>query len=273
MSIVILRSTGPQNNPGHFTPEFCERLRVVDPVAYATDVCAEFADPESGLLSPVAVRENTRRSPVDLNRTDGSAYAAAIDPGANRYTVVITEWPRGGRYRVAHVREWMGEPEACLREAARDCLHYGVTTVVTDQFAGAVHAALARKFGIALIEQPWTSTNRIEQYSNLATLIHAGEVELHPDPKFQRDLLAVRRRVSQSGGFNIILPRTGDGRHCDYAPALVAAINALATAPRPLTHAEVRANHQQAAMLNRLSGGFDHWEVDDAGQLVHLIHA
>src|SRR5690606_2688852 len=128
--------------------EFCERLRVVDPVAFATDVCAEFADPESGLLSPIAVRDNTRREPIDLNRHDGSLYSAALDPGKDRYTVAICEWPqsRAGeptRYRVARVAEWTGDPETCLKEVARDCLHYGVINVATDQYAGSVHRALA----------------------------------------------------------------------------------------------------------------------------------
>src|SRR5690606_38218010 len=173
-------------------------------------------------------------------------------------------------YRVARVAEWTGDPETCLKEVARDCLHYGVINVATDQYAGSVHRALAGKFGINLIEQPWTASTRLEQYTNLATLVHAGDLELHPDPKCQRDLLAVKRRVSQTGGFTIVLPRTGDGRHCDFAPALVAAVNGLATAPRPLTEEQVRYNLHHARALNSLGGG-GRWEVDDSGRLRRFV--
>ncbi len=44
-------------------------------------------------------------------------------------------------------------------------------------------------------------------------------LELPDDPMVRADLLSVRKRVTMNG-LAIELPRTADGRHADYAPAL-----------------------------------------------------
>lgn len=239
MSIVILRSTGPQNNPSHFTPEFCEKLRESDPVAYQTDVLGEFADPESGLLSPVAVRRSTRDVPLELSFEKGGIYIASADPSegaaqGNAWTLVIvkredTPNPEGRgtpetRYRVALAREFRGmRPDACWEEIAKLCARYGLKTATSDQYAASANQDLAERYGLHLEVTPTTAKSKLEDFTNLATLIHTDRVELPPDRQFRSDLLSVRKRTTQNGQ-TIVLPRTSDGRHCDYAPALASAI-------------------------------------------------
>ena len=48
-------------------------------------------------------------------------------------------------------------------------------------------------------------------------------LELPPDPAIRNDLIRVVRKVTHAGVI-FHLPRTADGRHCDYVPALVHAI-------------------------------------------------
>jgi hypothetical protein len=250
--IVVLRGTGPMLNPTWWTPERCARLQQQDPVAYQTDVMGEFADPESGLLSPISLRMNTREAPLELEPEVGATYAAAIDPaegnaGANAWTLTIvqrlevTKRTSYGealeetryRYRVALAREWRGmRPEQCLQEIAACCKRFGLERAATDQYAAAANADLARRFGLYLDVKPTTHSSKLEDFTNLATLVHSDCVELPPDPQLRRDLLNVKRRTTQQG-VSIVLPRTGDGRHCDYAPALAGALRSAFTAADP----------------------------------------
>jgi hypothetical protein len=235
--IVILRGTGPMLNPSWWTPARCARLQEQDATAYTTDVEGEFADPESGLLNPITVRASTRELPLELPFSHGSTYGAAIDPaegsaGGNAWTLVIVacdqvETESGEQrtmYRVAVAREWRGmRPEQCLEHIADVCRDYRIKVAHTDQYAGAANADLARRFGLTLEVHPTTAASKLEDFTNLATLIHSGAVELSPDVTLRRDLLSIRRRTTQQG-ISIVLPRSGDGRHCDFAPALAAAI-------------------------------------------------
>lgn len=242
--MVVLRGSGPMLNPTWWTPERCDALQAADPVAFATDVLGEFADPESGLLNPISLRANTREAPLELVPERGATYACAIDPsggavGANGWTCVIVQVIRDDadeprkRFRVACAREWRGmRPEHCIEAVAAVCQSYRLSSAITDQFAGAAHQDLAHRYGLSLVVVATTARSKLEDFTNLATLVHSDCVELPPDKVFQRDLLSVRKRLTQQGA-TIVLPRTADGRHCDYAPALAAAITAAGEAFHP----------------------------------------
>ncbi len=243
---VVLRGTGPMLNPTWWTPERCAKLEQQDPIAYRTDVLGEFADPESGLFNPVAVYRSTRERPAELAPERGAFYSAAVDPAegaakGNAWSLVIVQridesapkQPSDGtaatmvsRYRVACVREWRGlSPAQCWSEIAAALRPYGLNTCRTDQYAASANADLARLHGLHLEIEKTTAPSKLEDFTNLATLMHNDRIELAPDPVLRRDLLSVKKRVTQAGA-TIVLPRTSDGRHCDTAPALCAAIKA-----------------------------------------------
>jgi hypothetical protein len=239
--IVVLRGTGPMLNPTWWTPERCAKLERQDRAAYTTDVLGDFADPESGLLNPVAVHSSKRETPLELKPERWAQYAAAVDlagggAGGNASTLVIVEHVGHEqlkqtvqrRFRVALAREWRGmRPERFLEDIAGICRRYGLHQATTDQYAASANADLARRYGLHLIVEPTTAKSKLEDFTNLATLIHADSVELSPEPTLIRDLLSVKRRTTQQGA-TIVLPRTSDGRHADYAPALASAIRAAA---------------------------------------------
>jgi hypothetical protein len=239
-NMVVLRGTGPQLNPVWWTPGRCAKLQEQDPVAYQTDVMGEFADPEAGLLNPISVRRNTRESPLQLSPHIGGLYGAGIDASegtgsGNAQTLVIVQvilTPRAWnepeapppRYKVALAREWRGaRPDAFLREVASICHAYGVQSATGDQYAGAANADIARRYGLDLHVVPTTAASKLRDFTDLATYVHTDRIELSPDKQFVQDLLSIKKRVTQQGT-TIVLPRTGDGRHADYAPALVAAL-------------------------------------------------
>ena len=233
--IVVMRTTGPAGNPSYWTPERLDRLREKDEVAWRINALGEFLDPESGLLSPVSVRTNTRDCPLELICENDAVYAFAADTsegmaGNNPWTLVGTEGYTAAddllAYKAAVAREWRGiRPEQAWIEIAQICRRYGVSAVDVDQYAASANADLARQQGLSLNVRPWTAANKLEAFVDLATLIHSDRVELSPDKTLRRDLLSVKKRVTQTGQ-TIVLPRTSDGRHCDYAPALAAAVRA-----------------------------------------------
>jgi hypothetical protein len=244
---VVLRGTGPQLNPTWWTPKRCADLEVSDPVAHRCDVLGEFSDPEQGLLNPIAVRRSVRATPLELPPDFDGSFYAAVDPseglaGGNGFSLCIVErftptpattlwgqtWNQhtDGRqkFRVALVREWRGyRPGQCWQEIAKVCRLYRIGTAVTDQYAAAANADLARHYGLDLRVDRATADSKLADFTDLATLLHEDRIELSPDPVLSRDLLSVKRRVTQ-GTAKIVLPRTGDGRHADYASALCAAI-------------------------------------------------
>lgn len=235
--MVVLRGNGPMLNPVWWTPERCERLRKSNPAAYQTDVLGEFADPESGLLEVEAVKRNTRERPAELPFEPGARYAAALDPAegsatGNAWTLAIVAVTGNSlssttgasmRMRVALAREWRGQrPEAVLEAAAADCARYGLHMAYSDQYSASANQDLARRFGLHLEIDKTTAASKLEDFTVLQTLIHSDVLELPPDPQVRRDLLSIRKRTTQQG-VAIVLPRTGDGRHADYAPALCSA--------------------------------------------------
>jgi hypothetical protein len=271
--IVVLRGTGPMLNPTWWTPERCADLQARDPIAYQTDVMGEFADPESGLLSPIAVRASTRDLPLELPHDSSRRYVAAVDPsegsaGGNGFALVIVEivehsqtpqwipdwlpelgdWRKPSardqapmnKYRVACAREWRGlKPDGTWREIASACRRYGLGEVRSDQYAAAANADIARRHGIHVQVEPTTAASKLESWTNTATLLHQGQIELPPDPVVLRDLLNVKRRTTQAGS-TIVLPRTSDGRHADLAAALCGAVAEGAEAPWSTASIRVR---------------------------------
>jgi hypothetical protein len=222
--LVVINMTGPQGNPFHYTPEYCEYLRRTDPAAWRVAVLGMFVDPIGGLLDVEAVRRNTRQGPVEIPPGQVSRVCAGLDPGKGRYTLDLVDVTPDGRYRVAAAREFTkGGPKGMIRDAAKLCAAYGVQRAWTDQYAGDEIVALAAAEGLTVEVEPWTGGNRIEAYTNLVTLTADDRIEFSPEKQFQTDLYSVQKRITQDG-WTVVLPRTADGRHADHVPALASAL-------------------------------------------------
>ena len=240
-NIVVLRGTGPMLNPSWWTAARCARVEAQDPVAYLTDVLGQFADPESGLLSPAAVQRNERESPIELPPNPQATYIGATDPsegGAsnNGFAACVVEVVSCGvsevqKYRVAASREWRGlRPEEAWEQIAELFKSYRIASAYTDQYAAAANVDLARRYGLSLEVDRATASSKLESFTNLATLIHSDVIELPPG-LLRRDLLSVRKRMTQTGA-TIVLPRSNDGRHADGASCLAMAMSHAADSNR-----------------------------------------
>lgn len=243
---VVVRARGPDLNPSHWTPEACERQRLEDEDVHKTDVLAEFADPAECLISSVDVGACTRDGPVVIPPQPGCEYLACMDPatrgnGWTLHVIGCRERDKDGQplYHQALVKQWMGSkvsplsPRAVLAEIAKLIAPYGLTEVTSDQWSADSLRDLAELVGLSLIEITLDSENRLQMAKTVAMMLRTRRLELAPDKQQRNDLLMAKNRVTQNGA-TLVLPKTGDGRHCDHLPPLMFAMSRPPEPPEPL---------------------------------------
>ena len=228
--LVVVKAPAPDMNPAIWTPE-AVALAMSNPDVYRTDVLGEFATPEEALFSAATVEAATRESPEVAPRDPLLTYTAAIDPATrgNGWTLIVAT-RRGRKKIVAGAWEWRGSrekplnPDAVLQEIAVILRQYGITWLDSDQHMGDALTVIARQHGLSLLQQTTSDKERTDKYLAIRTRLDMGEVELPPVPQLRTDLLHLRKRVTQTG-VSIVLPLTADGRHADFAPALMLAMS------------------------------------------------
>jgi hypothetical protein len=273
--LVVVRAPAPAMNPVWWSPARVEALRVQDEQAWRTDVLGEFADPDTSLLSSVEIDRATRKGPLVLGRhgslckgatcggcEDGHTYVAAMDAGTrgNAWTLVVVTRKRAADGRlytcVVLAKQWQGskadplDPDKVLAEVARIVAGYGLEHVWSDQLAPDFMRSIGRRHGLTVCIETVTAPRKVEIFESLRMRLADNGLEIPDDPPFRADLLSIRKRVTMNG-IAIELPRTADGRHADYAPALaLAASKALADAAlTPVTRtAAEEAKEQEARM-------------------------
>lgn len=233
--VVVVRGTGPSLNPVYWTPKRCERLRTSslasDRRSHQTDVLGEFADAEEALFSNEAILAATRAELV-RSPEPGVHYVAAMDPGAraSAWTLVVVGCT-GARawgqptYSVVLAKQWLGssqqplQPREVLRSIAAELRPYGVDMIHTDQFACDALGDIAYDLGLGLLGTHVNAADRMQMVTAIRDALHEERLELPPDPYVRTDLVRTKKKVTQNG-VTIHYPQSGDGRHCDYVPAL-----------------------------------------------------
>ncbi len=226
--LLFMIATGPQMHPAHFTPEFCERLRLEDATAHRTDVLAKFCDPPDSLLSSIDVEACSRKAPLDLE-PNGQPHVAAIDPAnrRNAWTLTILRPNVKGDPEVALTRQWVGSHAAPLKssrifEQIAPLLElYGIedNLLWTDQASFDDKQELAADAGVTLAADPFTDQEWRGHAKHLEKLVSNRRIELPPNAAMRADILGIQKRLT-ARSWHIVLPNTGDGRHGDYVPSL-----------------------------------------------------
>lgn len=232
--LVIARAPGPVMNPNYWTPKRCESVRKKSARDYQTNVLAEFADMEDGIFSSIEIENATRPGPVVRAPVETHHYVAAMDPAfrGNAWTLIIIECTGiGGAggvaplYSVAMARQWIGskqnplKADVVMKEIADICREYGIDTVTSDQHNVDVIGEFAERHGLSVNEIVISASNRLEMIEKVNSILADGRLELPPDRQLAADMKSARKRVTQNG-VTLVLPRSGDGRHADYVPAL-----------------------------------------------------
>jgi hypothetical protein len=270
--VVVVRAPGPAMNPVYWTKRRCAHLKRTNPTRYRTNVLAEFADMEDGIFASVEIEAATREGPVTRPPVKGHRYTAAMDPAfrGNAWTLVIVECtgtggPGGSQplYSVALARQWIGskiqplKASEVLREIGAICETYGIDTVLSDQHNFDTIGEFAEVQGLTLFEVKITAENRLEMVETVAQILSDQRLELPPDRQFAQDLKAARKRVSQNG-VTLVLPRSGDGRHCDYVPSLSLAMHEPPDTPEPPEAERQDDLERLRERINQQNSG-DHW--------------
>lgn len=226
--LIVVKAPAYDINPFWWTPERVEEARK-NPDAFVTDVEGEFSAGDEQLFPSTWLERSRRHEPHDLPPEAGADYAAAIDPATrgNGWTLVVAT-RKGKVRRIALARQWVGSRADPLssRETLlqiRDLLTpYGLTTVWSDRYYADALREIAGEVGLTLIPTTYTAEEMTKKYLAFRHRLGEGYIEAHPDSTWRTDMQRVRKRVVQAG-IQIVLPKTGDGRHCDYAPATILA--------------------------------------------------
>lgn len=277
--LVVMRSPGWSTNPIWWTPERVEHARRTNP-DFKTDVAADFASPEEAFFAAEQVEAAERQGDIELPRRPRATYAAYMDPATrgNAWTLVVVSL-LDGVVTVAVAREWVGsrdipiDPKSALRQIARLCESYGISSLETDQWLGDGLVALAGDLGedehgrayptLTLHQVAPTAAQNVARARGIGTRLTLGTISLAqvttsrpvatpPRPGEQRfettttrslslDLKRMRKQVTQAGAA-VKLPKASDGRHCDFAPPMLLAIAGYLeeVAPEPDVEAEDR---------------------------------
>lgn len=228
--LVVIKAKAHWLNPYWWTEERREELKRTNPTAYQTDVEAEFADVEETMFPDAILSASTRERPKELPFVEGHDYVAAMDPATrgNAWTLIVCDRV-GAKKRVVIAKQWQGSPvdplspRQVVADVSKYLARYGLHWAYTDQWAGDALRDIASEKGLALVIEDWTAKTRTEAFQSLAVALADGQVELAPEPQLLKDLRLTKRRTTQVGT-SIVLPKTSDGRHCDYSPALARAL-------------------------------------------------
>lgn len=257
--VLVVHAPTLAMNPS-FDPAQIEEFRERDPDACAREHDAAWIDAVTAFLDGVSIERAVRKGPLELPPGD-SFFHAAWDTATrgNSWTLVIARGEhRGGRTEVAVAlaRQWTGSrkrplnPEDVIAEIAGILARYRIKHVLGDAYAVDALRPLARPHGLTLRERHTGPEERYELFASLKNALSTGCLQLPPVPALITDLKGVRKKAT-ANAVRIELPRTPDGRHCDYAPSLALAFDAASRSSRRFTAAPSRGpSHQWPDFLS-----------------------
>lgn len=238
--LVVAKAPGWDFNPHFWTPENVERARQ-NPDTFQTECLGEFANPEEALFTLAEVEGCTRLQPIILSPDPRYAYRAAMDPATrgNGWTFVIAT-KSGKKKRIVMAWERRGSivdplsPKSVMEELATICRSYGITSIDTDIYLFEAIKDIAREFGLHLRQVSMSEREKAKKFLSLKQKMASQEIEIPSDKMLRDDLLQVRKRITPNG-VKMILPKTGNGRHCDFAPSILLALSSYLEDEAPHT--------------------------------------
>jgi len=206
--------------------DMIDEIRKRDPDAAAREYDALWSDADTVLVPAIHI-DACVGPHLEIPYHEGQSYVAAMDPATrgNAWTLVVaTKNLEKPMHTVCLARQWVGskvrplDPNIVLHEIADILKSYELDRCATDQWAADANKAIARNHGLYLYDISASQVDNVEIYTSMATKFADKDIEIPPDPYIRNDLLGIRKKVSSR--ISIVLAKTPDGRHCDYAPPL-----------------------------------------------------
>ncbi|MGH7393261.1 MAG: hypothetical protein ACREM3_27975 [Candidatus Rokuibacteriota bacterium] len=232
--LLVWRAPSLLMNPS-LRAERLERERRLDPLRFAREYEAEFAEDLEAFLPAAWVDAAVVPGRHELPRREGVRYVAAVDPsggGPDAFTLaVVHREGSGAEQRIVHdVMRGRGrvgggplDLEGVVREFAATVHAYGLSTVIGDRYAGAwVREAFARaglRYDDATVRkngEPVT-LDKSTAYLEAEPLFAQGQIEVLDHPQLSRELKMLERRPRAGGRTTVDHPTGG---HDDFANAL-----------------------------------------------------
>jgi len=235
--LLVWRAPSVLMNP-MLSVERLERERRLDPLRFAREYEAEFAEDLEAFLPAAWVDQAVVPGRHALPPRDGLRYVAAVDPsggGADAFTLAIchAEGRGAGQQVVQDVmkgwgakRESVTDLEGVVKEIAAVCHQYDCHAVYGDRYAAGWVRERFRAAGLRY-EEPTlrkdgeaVALDRSAAYLEVEPLFAQGAIELVDHPQLVRELKLLERRPQAGGKTRVDHPQ---GSHDDYANALALA--------------------------------------------------
>ncbi len=228
--LLVWRATSRLMNPT-LTPERLERERRLDPVRYAREYEAEFAEDLDAFLSTAwvegAVVADCHESPPQ----DGVRYVARVDPSgggddAFPLAIVHAEGTGAGRRIVQDVMRGWAKPrggevnlEGIVAEITTLVKTYRLREVHGDRYAKNWVREAFQRHGIRYVDAALKGEylDRSTAYLEAEPLFAQGAIDLLDHPRLIRELKMLERGPQPGGRDRVDHPR---GQHDDHADAL-----------------------------------------------------
>lgn len=228
---------------------------------------------EQSLFTPAMLDKCTRPAP-DVPIEPGVTYVAAMDPGMARnawtFGVAAQRLCADGRVKrsIVYARELRGtrdaplQPDVVLGTVIAPVLaRYGINAIYSDQYEKFGLAAIAERHGVSLFVPTRTAPQRIARYEWLVTQMLDGEIELPPHPQLRADMLSAKLKLTPNG-WTVNLPVTPDGRHADYVPMVMLALDVCDVGP-VLREATLSAEERGRQMEREMEEAIDRELLED----------
>ncbi len=235
--LLVWKASSLLMNPSLRT-ERLDRERRLDPLRFAREYEAEFAEDLESFLPGAWVDTAVVPGRHELPPRDGVRYVAAVDPsggGADAFTLALCHVEgRGAEARMVQdvMKGWQAKRdsvtdlEGVVREIAMIVKSYGVFTVTGDRYAGQWVREAFRRHGVTYEEptirkdgEPVT-LDKSAAYLEAEPLFAQGGIELLDHAGLVRELKLLERRP-RAGGKPLVNHPTG--AHDDHANALALA--------------------------------------------------
>lgn len=237
--LLVCKAPGPLMNPFTYSPENCAELARTNLEAFTKNGLCIFTDPEFALLSRGEIEAAEREDCEPVAPDPLWSYSAGMDPATrgNAWTLIVAGGNPDGGYETVFHKEWRPRPgaplspKAVLSDVAGILKPYGVPYLVTDQNMAEALIDIGADLGIVCVREDLTGANRLPLAEQVVALLRGGLLSLPKDPQIRTDFQNMAKRISSNGNASLSLPKTKDGRHCDYIPAYMLALKNAPSVP------------------------------------------
>lgn len=204
--------------------EFLLQEQRDDPESYRREYLARWESVHGGFIPPEIVDPCIETGRVQVPYQQGRHYLGTIDAAFKRDLFafgiahaegrkvildLVRHWKPAGPRRPLNMKSIVEETSELLR-------HYGMDSVMADQFADVPLSEEYGSHGMRLVERPITHAGKFEMFTNLRAVLQGKLICLPDDAAMRRDLTCLESKRMPGGLHRIQAPNL-KGYHDDIS--------------------------------------------------------